>query len=290
MIDAAGACGELAGRLLADLGAEVIKLEPPGGAAARRLAPFEPGREGDPEASLYWAAVALGKRSAVLDPLDPRNAARLHALLGGADVFLESFTRAERTRAGLEPHALLERHPALVCVSITPFGSDGPLADAPAAELTHRVRGRTGRAAGSTRSPADPGRLSAGLVPRRRPGRRRRGDRALRAPAQRPRPTPRCVGPGGDRLDADDTRPASRRCRAAIRPAPARTAMQAAPAAAARRGAALSRSLRRRLGAAGPGDPGPRRAHAARADERGRARRAGRRGSARRGLEPLHRA
>jgi crotonobetainyl-CoA:carnitine CoA-transferase CaiB-like acyl-CoA transferase len=141
VIDATGPCGELAGRVLADLGAEVLKLEPPGGAAARRLAPFEPGREADPEASLYWAAVALGKRSAVLDPLDARNAARLHPLLAGADVWLESFTRAERTRARLEPHALLERHPALVCVSITPFGSDGPLADAPAAELTIECAG-----------------------------------------------------------------------------------------------------------------------------------------------------
>jgi crotonobetainyl-CoA:carnitine CoA-transferase CaiB-like acyl-CoA transferase len=136
VIDATGPCGELAGRVLADLGAEVIKLEPPQGAASRRLAPFEPGREGDPEASLYWAAVALGKRSAVLDPLDPREAARLAELLRGADVFLESFTRAERRRAGLEPAALLERFPALICASITPFGSEGPLADAPAAELT----------------------------------------------------------------------------------------------------------------------------------------------------------
>jgi crotonobetainyl-CoA:carnitine CoA-transferase CaiB-like acyl-CoA transferase len=141
VIDATGVCGELAGRVLADLGAEVIKLEPPGGAAARFRGPFEAGREGDPEASLYWAAVALGKRSAVLDPLDPREGARLRALLRAADVLLESFTRAERARAGLEPDRLLALNPGLVCVSITPFGSDGPLADAPASELTVEAAG-----------------------------------------------------------------------------------------------------------------------------------------------------
>ena len=69
IIDLATARGELAGRVLADLGAEVIKIEPPGGAEARRRAPFVAGREGDPEASLYWASVALGKRSVVLDGL-----------------------------------------------------------------------------------------------------------------------------------------------------------------------------------------------------------------------------
>jgi len=141
VIDATGPCGELAGRVLADLGAEVIKLEPPGGATARRFAPFEAGREGDGEASLYWAAVARGKRSVVLDPLDAREAPRLAELLAGADVLLESCTRAERSRAGLDPIALLERHPALICVSITPFGTQGPRADAPAAELTIEAAG-----------------------------------------------------------------------------------------------------------------------------------------------------
>src|SRR5262245_1617521 len=92
VIDATRLCGELAGRVLADLRAAVIKLEPAGGAPARRLPPFAADRDGDPEASLYWASVALGKRSVQLDPLDPRQAQPLRELLSAADVFIESFS------------------------------------------------------------------------------------------------------------------------------------------------------------------------------------------------------
>ena len=53
--------------MLADLGAEVIKVEPPGGADARRLPPFRNGADDSIEGSLYWAFVGLGKRSVVLD-------------------------------------------------------------------------------------------------------------------------------------------------------------------------------------------------------------------------------
>ncbi len=70
VIDLATSRAELAGRVLADLGAEVIKVEPPGGSPSRRVPPFERGRAGDPDGSLYWAAVALGKRSVVLDIRD----------------------------------------------------------------------------------------------------------------------------------------------------------------------------------------------------------------------------
>ena len=75
VIDLATERGELAGRILADLGAEVIKVEPPEGAAARRLAPFVAGSEGDADGSLYWSALALGKKSVVLDISVPEGAA-----------------------------------------------------------------------------------------------------------------------------------------------------------------------------------------------------------------------
>ena len=91
VVDCATTRAELTGRVLADLGADVIKLEPPGGAAARRLPPFEVGRESDPDGSLYWAAVGLGKRSAQLDVFSASGADALRARLREADVFIESF-------------------------------------------------------------------------------------------------------------------------------------------------------------------------------------------------------
>ena len=117
VIDATNRWGELAGRVLAELGAEVIKVEPPGGCESRRIGPF------DGDESLYWACLGAGKESVIAeDPLE---------LLADADVFLESGRSAD----------LCRRHPRLVHVSVTPFGVTGPLADAPAAEVTVEAAG-----------------------------------------------------------------------------------------------------------------------------------------------------
>ena len=141
VIDVSTTRAELTGRILADLGAEVIKVEPPGGAAARRLPPFALGREGDPEASLYWAAVGLGKRSVVLDIEQAGDRERLVQLLAGADIFIESFDPGTLDPLGLGYPALRELFPALVYVSVTPFGQDGPHATTPATELTLEAAG-----------------------------------------------------------------------------------------------------------------------------------------------------
>lgn len=141
VIDVATARGELAGRVLADLGAEVVKVEPPGGAEARRRPPFVLGKEGDPDASLYWASVALGKRSLVLDLEAPADAARLQELVAGADVFIESSEPGRMEAAGYGYPRLSAANPGLVYASITPFGQDGPLARAPAADLTVEAAG-----------------------------------------------------------------------------------------------------------------------------------------------------
>ena len=117
VIDATNRWGELAGRVLAELGADVIKVEPPGGCESRRIGPF------DGDESLYWACLGAGKESVIAkDPL---------TLLADADVFLESGRSAD----------LSTRHPRLVHVSVTPFGVTGPLADAPAAEVTVEAAG-----------------------------------------------------------------------------------------------------------------------------------------------------
>ena len=67
MLDLATERAEMAGRLLADLGAQVMKIEPPAGAESRRRPPFEELAGCCRGVSLYWTSVALGKRSVVLD-------------------------------------------------------------------------------------------------------------------------------------------------------------------------------------------------------------------------------
>jgi len=108
--------GELCGRLLADLGAEVVKVEPPEGSSARTLAPVSQG------VSLFFAVRNAGKRSVVLDLTSGRDTERLHQLLACSDVVILSDTPAE----GLDPSSLAERHPHLVVTSITPYGLTGP--------------------------------------------------------------------------------------------------------------------------------------------------------------------
>ncbi|MBW2268461.1 MAG: CoA transferase [Deltaproteobacteria bacterium] len=136
VLDLATPLGEATGRVLADLGAEVLKIEPPGGCASRFTAPFEDGREGDPEGSLFWRAWGMGKRSAVLDLEDAGDRERLLALIDGADILVESSRPGEMARLGLDAETLGKRNPALVYVSVTPFGQTGPFALHPATDLT----------------------------------------------------------------------------------------------------------------------------------------------------------
>jgi crotonobetainyl-CoA:carnitine CoA-transferase CaiB-like acyl-CoA transferase len=125
----------LCGQILADLGADVIQVEPPGGAAARRLGPFA-GGVADPERSLFWWSYARGKRGLVLD-LDAAGGRReLRDLVRGADVLIESFAPGWLAARGLGPAALAALNPALVAVSVTPFGQHGPKAGYAASDLT----------------------------------------------------------------------------------------------------------------------------------------------------------
>jgi crotonobetainyl-CoA:carnitine CoA-transferase CaiB-like acyl-CoA transferase len=118
VIDQSDENGELCGRLLADLGAEVIRVEPPGGVASRRFPPFHK------ETSLYFTVRNLGKKSVTLDMDSAEGRRRLDGLLHGADVWIESH------RAGdLNRREVLERHPSLIITSITPFGLTGPYRD-----------------------------------------------------------------------------------------------------------------------------------------------------------------
>jgi crotonobetainyl-CoA:carnitine CoA-transferase CaiB-like acyl-CoA transferase len=137
---ATGYC-EIAGRLLADMGAEVIKIEPPGGHPSRRHPPFVDGREGDPDGSLHWAAYAIGKRSVVLDLDDEADRERLRELARSADALVESLEPGALDALGLGYADLSAINPALVYASITPFGQTGPHAHRPATDLTLQAAG-----------------------------------------------------------------------------------------------------------------------------------------------------
>ena len=135
VVELAGEFTGLAGRCFADLGADVVVVEPPDGAAIRRLPPFVDD-EPDPERSLRWWSEAAGKRSVVLDLDGAGDRRRLDALLGSADVVLESESTARLAALDLDPDVARRRHPALVWVTITPFARSGPRADEPACDLT----------------------------------------------------------------------------------------------------------------------------------------------------------
>ncbi|HLZ82579.1 MAG TPA: CoA transferase [Caulobacteraceae bacterium] len=131
VIDLTDERGLLAGQMLAKLGADVIQVEPPGGSTARRVAPFDAAGR-----SLYWSAYAAGKRGVTVDPGTPEGIARLRALISDADVLIDSAEPGRMAALGLDHAALRDAFPRLICVSVTPFGSEGPKRDWAASELT----------------------------------------------------------------------------------------------------------------------------------------------------------
>jgi crotonobetainyl-CoA:carnitine CoA-transferase CaiB-like acyl-CoA transferase len=141
VLDLATPRAELAGRMLAELGATVLKLEPPAGTQARTLPPFDesdgPGRG----ASLYWAALGLGKRSAVLDIETAAGQRQLRDLACVADVLIESYAPGYLDALGLGYEALGASNPRLVYASAAAYGASGPKAQWPATDLTLEAAG-----------------------------------------------------------------------------------------------------------------------------------------------------
>lgn len=119
--------GLLCGQILADFGADVIKVEPPGGSPARSIGPFYEDQK-DPNRSLYWWAYNRNKRSITLDIQRAEGQALLKRLLAKADFLIESDNPGTLAEYGLGYADLAAVNPALVYVSITPFGQDGPKA------------------------------------------------------------------------------------------------------------------------------------------------------------------
>jgi crotonobetainyl-CoA:carnitine CoA-transferase CaiB-like acyl-CoA transferase len=124
-----------AGKLLADLGADVVLVEPPEGAQTRRYGPFLEDRV-DHEGSLWWWHYQTSKLGITLDLDDAQDQSRLRTLFAEADVVLEAETSARIAALGVDvskPEAIA---PGLIWVSLTPFGRHDPRSEEPATDLT----------------------------------------------------------------------------------------------------------------------------------------------------------
>ncbi len=126
--------GLLCGKLLGDLGADVIKIERPGGDPARSIGPFYHD-EPDPEKSLFWFAFNTSKRGITLDIETADGQEVFKRLVKGADFVIESFPLGYMDKLGLGYSALEKVNPGVIMVSITPFGQTGPYKDYKAPDI-----------------------------------------------------------------------------------------------------------------------------------------------------------
>ena len=131
--------GEHTGKLMADAGAVVIKVEPPEGATSRRTGPFRGGVP-HPDASLAFWTYNTSKQSVVVDRPDPASG-DLAALLDGADVVITTDGPARLLQRGLDPAAMMEGRPRLIVLSVSPFGLTGPWADYRTSDLVGLAAG-----------------------------------------------------------------------------------------------------------------------------------------------------
>jgi crotonobetainyl-CoA:carnitine CoA-transferase CaiB-like acyl-CoA transferase len=124
------------GKMLADLGAEVIKVEPPRtGEPARLQGPF-PDDIPDPERSGLFLCLNNNKRGITLDPALPTGRQLLHGLLAEADVFLHNWSPAEAEALSLTYEHLRQQHAQLIVSAVTPYGSTGPYANYHGTDIT----------------------------------------------------------------------------------------------------------------------------------------------------------
>ncbi|MGA0534119.1 CaiB/BaiF CoA transferase family protein [Hansschlegelia sp. KR7-227] len=123
------AAGPFTGCLLADLGADVVKVErPDGGDGMRGWPPLHVGEDGEDVFSGNFTSVNRNKRSVALDIKDKADLAKLYALVENADIFIENFRPGAMQRAGLGYDQLKARNPRLIYCSITGYGQTGPYA------------------------------------------------------------------------------------------------------------------------------------------------------------------
>ena len=132
--------GSFCARLLADYGAEVLKLEPPSGAALRRMGPFF-GDDHHPEKSLFFLVMNLNKKGATLNLQTGTGRSILKRLVQHVDVIIETLRPDHLDSLGLGYEDLAEINPGLVLTSITPFGQTGPYSQYQGEEIVSYAMG-----------------------------------------------------------------------------------------------------------------------------------------------------
>ncbi|ORA77213.1 CoA transferase [Mycobacterium malmoense] len=124
--------GPLAGQVMADLGAEVIKVEAPGGEAARQITAVLPGR---PPLATYFLPNNRGKKSVTVDLTTEEGKRQILRLADTADVVLEGFRPGVMERMGLGPDDLRSRNPRLIYARLSAYGGNGPHGSRPGVDL-----------------------------------------------------------------------------------------------------------------------------------------------------------
>jgi len=140
VLELTGEHAQFCGKLMADLGADVIKIEPPGGQETRNVGPFlndEPG----PERSLYFWHYNTSKRGITLDITTQEGQEVFRKLAATAGLVLESFPAGYLPGLGLGYESLAKDNPSLIMCSVTPFGQDGPWRDYQTSDLLHLAAG-----------------------------------------------------------------------------------------------------------------------------------------------------
>jgi crotonobetainyl-CoA:carnitine CoA-transferase CaiB-like acyl-CoA transferase len=151
VLDLSGDDGDAVTRLLADLGADVLKVEPPGGSPSRIRPPTLRG------ISLRFALHNANKRSTVLDPSDPSDRTRLVELAGGADIVVDSGNPGLAAAYGTSCADLADRYPQLVALSVTDFGTTGPRSSWRATDpVLYALSGSLSRSGPTTGAPVLP--------------------------------------------------------------------------------------------------------------------------------------
>jgi benzylsuccinate CoA-transferase BbsE subunit len=140
MLDLADEKGALCGKMFADMGVEVIKVEPPAGCSTRAIPPFLDDNPG-PDHSFYAIAYHAGKQSVTLNLDSIEGRALFRELAATADFIVESFPLGHMDQLGLGYEKLRELNPRLIYTSITPFGDNGPGKNYKAADIVSWAAG-----------------------------------------------------------------------------------------------------------------------------------------------------
>jgi benzylsuccinate CoA-transferase BbsE subunit len=134
VLDLTGGECDLCGKILADMGADVIKVEPLDGSSGREIGPFYRDIP-DKQSSLYWLIYNANKRSITLDLTSDRGKDIFHRMVNTAQVIIESFSPEHDLKEFLSYNELGKLNPGIIATSITPFGLTGPYKNFKAPDL-----------------------------------------------------------------------------------------------------------------------------------------------------------